>query len=169
MNILYLLHILQSNKIKDLVENIDLPPIDINLAVWDALDAKQIEVDEEKGTIKALVDYTESCDHDLADKILRVVRHYAAQSTNITRGTLNGVIKDPTSDKGYSWHDYLMALQWLIDTGAIVEDIVAVPAVKNKRPAHTFVCLGLPNNDNEEWNAREINKWIAQFEKKKVK
>jgi len=146
-----------------------LPPIDINLAIWDAVAANQIEVDEEAGTIKALADHTESCDHDLADKLRRVVAYYASQSTNITRGTLNGVIKDPTTDKGYPWHEYLMALQWLIDTGAIVEDKVPVPAVKNKRPAHTFVFLGLPENDNEEWNAREINKWIAQFEKKKVK
>lgn len=168
MNIPYLLKILKTNKIQELVANIDLPPIDINLAIWDSIKAGQIEVDEKKGTITALTDPEVTFDSDLASKLLRVIQHYASQEINVTRGTLNGVIKDPQTDRGYPWHEYLMALNYLIDSGQILEEEVSVPKTKN-RPYHKFIFLCLPDNDNEEWNAREVNKWIANFENTKVK
>jgi len=174
MNVLYLLHILQTNTIKGLVDNIDLAPIDINLALWDAEKRGLIKIEDSKdpedgGTITALKKHSAEGDVSLGKKLLAVIEHYAAQEINVTRGTLNGIIKDPTTGKGYAWHDYIMSLQFLIDTGKIEEFVISVPAVKDKRPAHKFVFLGLPGNDNEEWNAREVNKWIARFEEKKVK
>ena len=169
MNLIYLLKILETNKISELVANIDLPPIDINLAIWDAREAGQVEVDELKDYIAPLKESVPSYDAELADKLMRVVQHYALQEINITRGTLNNTIKDPSTGTGYKWHEYLMALQWLVDTGKIVESVVSVPAIKDKRPHRKFVFLGLPDNDNEEWNAREVNKWLGQFDVKKVK
>lgn len=170
MNLIYLLSILNTNKISELVENIDLPPIDINLAIWDAVERGEVDLDEEKGIITLLQDAEPTADEELADKLLRVIQHYASKEINITRGRLNSVIKDPMdASKGYPWHEYLMALQWLIDTGKVVEDEISVPEVKKKRPFHRFVFLGLPDNPNEEWNAREVNKWIATFDKKDVK
>lgn len=166
MNIPYLLKILKTDKIKDLVQNIDLPPIDINLAIWDAVTAGQIELNEEKGTIKALVEPEISFDSDLANKLIRVIQHYASKETNVTRGTLNGVIKDPSTDKGYPWHDYIAALNYLIESDQVIEMEVDVPA-SGERPYHKFVFLCLPDNDNEEWNSREVNKWIATWNKQK--
>lgn len=166
VNILYLLKILNTNKISELVANIDLPPIDINLAIWDATKTGEVEVDDDKGTITALKPAEASFNADLGNKLIRVIQHYASKELNVTRGTLNSVIKDPGTDKGYAWHEYLMALQYLIDSGQIVEEQVSVPKT-NKRPYHKFVFLCLPENDNEEWNAREVNKWIANWNKKK--
>jgi len=82
---------------------------------------------------------------------------------------LNGVIKNPNpeSDKGYPWHEYIMALQYLIDSGQVKEEIVKLAEIKDQRPAHTFVFLCLEDNPNEEWNTREVNKWIANWNGKK--
>lgn len=168
MNIPYLLKILNTNKISELVANIDLPPLDINLLIWDAVKAGQIEVDEKKDRIKALVDPEITFDSDLANKLLRVMQHYAAQETNITRGRLNSSIKDPATGKGYAYHEYLMALHYLIESGQIVQEDISVPKA-GERPYHKFAFLSFPDNPNEEWNAREVNKWIANFNKKAVK
>lgn len=168
MNILYLLKILDTNKISELVGNIDLPPIDINLAIWGAIDRGEIELDESKDRIRALKSHEASFDSDLASKLLRVIQHYASKETNVTRGTLNSVIKDPSTGNGYAWHEYVMALQYLIDSGQVLELEVSVPKTKS-RPYHKFVFLGLEGNDNEEWNSREVNKWIANFESSRVK
>lgn len=166
MNLPYLLKILKTNKVSELVENIDLPPIDINLAIWDAIKDGQVEVNEEKGTIKLLKEPEKSFDSDLSNKLIRVIQHYASKDINVTRGTLNTVIKDVTTGRGYAWHEYIMALQYLIDSEQVLEMEVSVPK-NGKRPYHRFVFLGLPDNDNEEWNAREVNKWIANWAKKK--
>lgn len=168
MNIPYLLKILDTNKLQELVANIDLPPIDLNLAIWDAEKAGQVEINEKKGTIKALVEPEVSFDSDLASKLLRVIQHYASKEINVTRGTLNGVIKDPQTGTGYAWHDYIMALQYLIDTEQIVEEQMEVAKTK-ARPYHKFVFLCLADNPNEDWNQREVNKWVANFKPSKVK
>lgn len=164
MNVLYLLKILDTKKLSELVANMDLAPIDMNLALWGAIDAGEIEIDEEKDQIIALKDAEFSFDFDLSNKLLQVIRHYAANNINITRGRLNSYIKDPTSGQGYQWHEYLMALQHLIDQGLVLEEVIDVPKTK-KRPYHKFVFLGLPENDNQDWNAKAVNKWIADFEK----
>lgn len=168
MNILYLLKILKTNKISELVQNIDLPPIDINLAIWDAIKNGEVEVDEQKDRIKPLKEAEVSFNSDLATKLIRVIQHYASKEINVTRGTLNSVIKDPSTDRGYPWHDYMTSLQYLIDSGQVLEMEVSVPK-SGDRPYHRFVFLCLPDNDNEEWNSREVNKWIANWNRDKVK
>lgn len=168
MNIPYLLKILKTNKLSELVANIDLPPIDLNLAIWDSVKYGEVEVDETKDRITALVEPEISFDSDLASKLLRVIQHYASKEINVTRGTLNSVIKDPTNGNGYAWHEYIAALQYLLDTGQIVEEQVEVEKTKD-RPYHKFVFLCLEDNPNEEWNRREVNKWVANFKPNEVK
>lgn len=168
MNVLYLLKTLGTNKLSELVDNMDLPPLDIQLALWGAIAAGEIEVNENKDRVTVLKEAQPSSDPDLSSKLLRVIQHYSSQEKNITRGLLNQWVKDPTTGQGYPWQDYIMALQHLIDDGIVVEEVLGVSKTK-KRPYHKFVFLGLPENDNREWNAREVNKWIAQFESDKVK
>lgn len=168
MNIPYLLKILNTNKLSELVANIDLPPLDLNLAIWDAERAGDIEIDQDKDRVKALKEPEISFDSDLASKLLRVMQQYQSKKVNITRGRLNGLIKDPTTRLGYPYHDYLMALHYLIDTGQIEEQVVSVPKL-GERPYHKFVFLQFADNPNEEWNRTEVNKWIANFNKKAVK
>lgn len=166
VNIPYLLKILNTNKLSELVGNIDLPPLDINLAIWGAVEAGQVEVNEKKDRIKLLKDPEVSFDADLSNKLIRTIQHYCSKEINVTRGRLNSAIKDPLTDKGYPWHEYLMALHYLIDSGQIVEEVVSVPKEKD-RPYHKFVFLCLPDNPNEEWNRREINKFVANWRKQK--
>lgn len=166
MNLPYLLKILGTNKLSELVANMDMSPLDLNLVIGDAEQAGQIEIDREKDRVEALKEPEVDFDSDLASKLLRVMQQYERLELNITRGRLNSLIKDPTTGIGYPWHEYLMALQYLIDTGQILELEVSVPKTKN-RPYHKFVFLCFPDNPNEEWNAGEVNKWIANFAKGK--
>lgn len=166
MNIPYLLKILDTNKLSELVENIDLPFIDLNLAIWDAVKAGQIEIDEEKDRVKALVEPEITFNTDLASKLLRVMQHYQAKETNITRGRLTNLVKNAGSQFNYPYHEYLMALQYLIDSDQVQQEAVSVPKA-GKRPYHKFVFLQFPDNPNEDWNRNEVNKWIASFNKKK--
>lgn len=169
MNIPYLLKALKTDKLSELVANIDLPPIDMNLAIWDSIDRGEIEVNDEKDRVTALKDAEPSSNSDLTNKIIRVIQHYAKNQTNITRGRLNSYIKDPVTSQGYPWHEYIMAVQHLVDSGQVIEDITSVPKAKD-RPYHKFVFLCLPENkDNAEWNAREINNWIGTWKPNKVK
>lgn len=184
MNIPYLLKILDTNELKELVANIDAPALDMNLAIWEAIDRGEIEIDDNAGTVKLLVTPEPSSDSDLKHKLLRVIQHYAREEVNVTRGRLNSYVKDPVTGRGYAWHDYLCALQHLIDGGLVVQEIIDVPEATKKfidkkgrkkqkmtRPAHKFAFLGLADNAevNAEWNAREVNKWIENSETNKVK
>lgn len=168
MNILYLAKILEVKKISNLVSEIDAPLLDINLALFDAEEAGEIELDRKKDKIKLLKEPTPSCDEEIADKLLRVITHYTKKEINITVGKLTSWAKTPAMDYNYPYHEYICALQWLIDTGKITEEIMTIPK-SGKRPFHRFVFLCLPENDNQEWNAREINKWLARWEDNKVK
>ena len=167
MNILYLLKTLKTNKISELVANIDAPPIDINIAIWDAIDRGEVELDEKNDKITALKEAEMWHDEKLVTKILRVIGQFVKEEANVTRGRMYGYMKDPTTGQGYGTHEYLMSLQYLIDTGVVQEYEVSVPEIKKKRPFHKFVFLCIPGNPNEEWNSKAVNNWIAQFEKKK--
>lgn len=170
INILYLLKILKTEKLSELVANIDAPLLDINLALFDAEDAGEVEVNREKDKIKALKEAEPSRNEELANKLLRTIQHYAKKEINITLGRLTGWCKNQAIDHNYLYHDYICTVQYLIDTEQITEDIVTMPK-KGKRPLHKFVFLGLPENKdkNEEWNAREINKWVKHWEESGVK
>lgn len=184
MNVLYLLKTLDTTKLSELVQAMDMPPLDFNIVLWDALDRGEIEVDEEKDSIKALKEAETWHNPDISTKVLRVIQQYARNQSNVTAGRLNGYMKDPMSGKGYPLHEYLMSVQYLIDTGQIIEEVIEVPekseSVTNKRgktkkkvirPKHKFVFLCLPENgeNNAEWNAKAVNKWISEFDNAKIK
>lgn len=184
MNVAYLLKILGTDKLSELVANIDLPALDMNLAIWEAIDRGDIEVDEENDTVKLLITPEPSSDPDMKNKILRVIQHYNRESANITRGRLNSLIKEPVTGQGYPWHEYIMAVQHLIDGELVVQDVIDVPEektvkVNNKgkkkekiiRPAHKFAFLGLAEyaKFNAEWNQKTVDKWISDFQQASVK
>jgi hypothetical protein len=160
---------LETKKVSELVANIDAPLLDINLAMWDAEKAGDVEIDFEKDKITALKEAEPSFDAELADKIIRAVQYYVSKEMNLTVGKLTTWVKNQGVEHNYLYHDYICTLQHLIDSGQLLEQIVSVPEIKKKRPYHKFVFLCLDGNDNEEWNAREVNKWIERFEKNKVK
>lgn len=178
MNVPYLLKILNTDKLSELVANIDLSPLDLNLVIWDSIDRGEIEVDDENDTVKLLVEPEPSSDPDLKTKLLRVIQHYTKEDTNITRGRLNGYVKDPASGQGYAWHEYIMAVQHLIDGELVIQYVIDVPEESHKftdkkgrkkekvvRPAHKFAFLGLAENadKNEAWNEAAVEKWKAEI------
>lgn len=166
MNIPYLLKILGTNKLSELVENIDLVPLDLNLVLFDAENNGEVVIDRKKDKIKALKEPEITFDSDLAGKLLRYMQQHQRKEINITRGRLNTLIKDPVTGMGYPYHEYLMALQYLIDSEQIEQAVESVPK-EGDRPYHKFVFMQFPGDPNEDWNRREINKWIANFRKKK--
>lgn len=166
MNIPYLLKILNTNKLSDLAANLDLPFLDIDLAIDDAIAAGEVEVNREKDRIKALKEPEITFNSDLADKLLRTMQHRAKKEVNITRGRLTFLVKNSASEFNYPYHEYLMALQYLVDSEQVEEEVVTVPK-DGKRPYHKFVFLQFPDNPNENWNKNEVNKWIANFHKSK--
>lgn len=167
MNINFLLKVLGTDKLSELVANIDAPFLDINLAIWDAAKNGDIEVDEKNDKVVSLKPHEVSFDSDLANKLVRTLQHYNARETNITRGRLNTLVKNTATEFNYPWHEYIMALQYLLDSGQIEEQVVDVPKT-DTRPYHKFVFLCSPDNPNEEWNSREVNKWISNWNKKSV-
>lgn len=173
INILYLLKTIESTKLSDLINVIDAPPLDIDLAIWGAVDNGDIEIDVKKDRVTTLKEAEPWNDQELSWKLMAMVKHYVREGTNPTRGRMDGEIKimkpDGTFENGYPWHEYLMTRQHLVDTGMIVEDVMSIPGVKKKRPFHRFVFMGLPENDNEEMNAKAVNKWLAGWDTKKVK
>lgn len=168
MNVAYLIKCLDVTKLSDLVAVIEMPPLDMNLALWDAVAAGEVDIDREKDRVKVLIDDVQTWHNpELTTKILRTIQHYAQNGeTNPTRGRMNSLIKDPITNLGYSNHEYIMSMQYLVDEGQIVEDAVDVPKT-GKRPFQKFIFLGLPENaeQNPEWNARVVNKWIDDFAK----
>lgn len=159
----YLIKTIKSNKLSDLVNVIDEVPLDMNLALWEAEKDGSIKIDQNKDRVEIMVDVVEAWhDPDLANKIIRVVQHYAEGDASINRGRLDGQIKDPITGEGYKRYKYLMTLQYLVDQGQIIEQVVSVPGVRKKRPARKFVFLNLPEfgDQNHEWNAKAVNDWI---------
>lgn len=169
MNILYLLETLKTKELEELVANIDAPLLDINVALWEAEKAGEIEVDREKGRVKRLKKAEKTFNADLADKILKTVQHYADNETNLTIGKLTSWVKNPAMEHNYPYHEYITTLQYLIDSGQLLEQEATLPKIKG-RPFHRFVFLCLPEHEDqsEEWNAKEINKFIAKWEQNKV-
>lgn len=167
MNILYLLKVLDTHKISELVEAIDAPPIDINLALWDATEKGEVEIKWDKDRIKTLKKAVPWHDAELERKLLRVIRRYNNQGESITRGRMTGWIQDPVTRKGYPFHEYLMTLQWLIDNGHVVERKIKIPEIKDKRPYKEFDFLDLAAFDNEAWQKKAVSKWLAEFDNNK--
>lgn len=183
MNVAYFLSILNTEKFSELIIEIDAVSLDMNLAIWDAIERGEIEVDEENDTVK-LIKFEPSCDEVLADKLYRTIKHYADNKAVATRGRLNPQVKDPKTGIGYAWHEYIMSLQYLIDTGKVVQKIITVPERKGHkigkkgkriefiaRPEHTFAFLCLPENEkyNDDWCAASVNRWLAEIDPNEVK
>lgn len=168
----YLIKTIKSNKFSDLVNVFDEVPLDMNLMLWESEEAGEIKINHKKDRVEIMVDVVEPWhDPELASKILRVIQHYAAGNTSINRGRMDGQIKDPVTKEGYKRYQYLMTLQYLIDSGQVVEEVISVPGVKDKRPARKMVFLNLPEfkDQNAEWNAKQVNNWLAEWEANKVK
>lgn len=159
-NILYLLHILNTNKLPELVEIIEAAPIDVNIALWEAEDREQVKIDGE--TITPIVDFTPTADENLTYKIFKVVERYNKEGHDITETRLLNYMKDPATNVGYPFHEYLMAVHYMIEKGSIEKYEIKVKKTK-KVPERTFEFLTLPENLDKQFGQAAVDEWVKSY------
>lgn len=170
--ILTLLKALNTTKLQEVVGCLSMAPLDIDLLLYDAQDAKQVAIDKKTGKITALLD--ESAPYynsELASKLLRIVRRYDEQEANITRNRLEEITLDLAGSHGYPIHDFICTLYALEQGKAagfpkLNRYEISVPGIKGKRPPNTFVFYTLV--DHQEYGAKAVNDFIEQWGKMNI-
>lgn len=163
--LLTLLKALNTTKLDIVAGNLDLPPIDIDVLIYEAKENGDIEVDAKKNKIKALrepghLEYN----HHLMEQIKKIIRYYDGEEANITRSRLEAVILNPVGQYGYSNQDFVCTMYALENQEEDVKKYeISVPKTK-KRPYHKFEFYTYL--DHQEFGAAAVNKFIEQFEKK---
>lgn len=161
--LLTLLKALNTNDLDIGVANIELPPIDIDVMLYEAQANGEIEIDKEKNTIKALKEpeylYSEP---KLYGQIMKLIENYDAQEANITKSRLEGVVLNP-GGFGYPRHDFICTLYCIEEDAKVKKYEIAVPKSK-KRPAHTFEFYTLL--DHQEFGAKAVSSFMDKFDKK---
>ena len=171
--ILTLLKALKTNSLMDVIRHISLSPLDLDLLLYDAQEAGEVEIDKEKGTITALKEPAYIyCDEVLANKLIKIMRKYDEQGANVTRNRLEQITLDLIGGHGYPIHDFVCTLYALEQGKAnllpkVNKYDISVPEIKNKRPANTFTFYTL--TDHQEFGAKAVNEFIDTFSESSVK
>lgn len=159
-----LLTLIKALATKDLdivVANIELPPIDIDVMLYEAQENGEIEIDKEKNTIKALKEpevlYS---DTKLYKQITKLIAHYDSQEANITKSRLEGVVLNP-GGFGYPRHDFLCTLFCIEEDAKIKKYEIKVLKTK-KRPEHAFEFYTYL--DHQEFGAKAVNAFMDKFD-----
>lgn len=162
--LLTLLKSLATNDLDIIVANIELPPIDIDVMLYEAQENGEIEIDKEKNTIKALKEpeYLYS-NHKLYKQITKLIAYYDAQEANITKSRLEGIVLNP-GGFGYPRHDFICTLFCIEEDAKVKKYEIKVPKTK-KRPEHTFEFYTFL--DHQEFGAKAVNDFIDRFAPKK--
>lgn len=160
-----LLKALDTNKLDVLVANMELPPIDIDVMLYEAEEKGEIKIDRKKNRVEILKE-PESPYHDarLTHKIAQLIQYYDKQEANITLGRLKSVCVETATGIGYPRHDFLCSMYVLEQDGDVNTYEISVPEVKNKRPANKFKFYTFL--DHQEFGARAVNEYIDQHDKK---
>lgn len=169
--LLQLLKSQNTTKLSEIVQYLSMAPIDIDLVLYRAIKAGEVEVDKEKDRIKPLTDdvppYYNS---DLAEKISELISQYDEQDANITRNRLEAVVLDLHGSHGYPIHQFLttmyaMEQDQIPDMPKLNTYEISVPKM-GKRPYNKFKFYTYL--DHQEFGSKAVNDYIAQFDKKKV-
>lgn len=164
--LLTLLKALNTTDLSVLAGNLDMPPLDIDVLLYEAQENGEIEIDKENNKIKRLKepDYLYS-NHHLYEQIRKIVKFYDQQESNITRSRLEMVALNPNGNLGYSNQDFVCTMYAIEQDGSINHYEIEVKGNKKKnRPAHTFKFYTYL--DHQEFGAKAVNDFIAQFDKK---
>lgn len=155
INILYLLHILKTNSLKELVNNISASWLDINLSIWENENNGNITIGEDGDTITVNKDYIPTCDGDLSAKLLAVVRQYDMNGRCLNKARLDGyVFSEVVKEYNPRYHDYLMSIEWLVHENMIVRS-------EHKVGEHTYVLFTLPESKDKGY----VEKFLEEVEK----
>lgn len=166
--LLTLLKALNTTDIKMVAEHLGMSRLDADLLIMDAEQDGLVKIDRKKNKIKPLVEVTEDYyNAELLDKIQRIVRHYDRQEANITKAMLVNIAASVNNRFGYPLHDIACTL-YAIEQG-VVEGLrtysLTVHEIKGKRPYHKFDFYTFL--DHNDFGKKAVDKFIAEFEKKK--
>lgn len=162
--LLTLIKALGTDELIEVVKRISLAQIDIDVMLYEAQEAGAVEIDKEKGKIKALKEpETPYYNEKLLSQIKKIIRFYDQQEANITRTRLENIVTDPMGIHGYPVHDFYCTMYYLDESGAVNKYSIDVPK-KGQRPAHTFEFYTYL--DHQEFGARDVNNFIDQYDKK---
>lgn len=160
-----LLRALNTNKLDILVANMEMPPIDIDVMLYEAEEAGEVKIDRKKNTIEVIADKGFNYQNvALRGKVEQLIHFYDKQEANITKSRLEGVILDPARNFGYPLHDYYCTMYALEQDGEVKTYELSVPEIKNKRPYRNFKFYTYL--DHQEFGARAVNNFIDQHTKK---
>lgn len=177
INILYLMRILnfKKGKLDDFFEQTGLllqeSYLDVNIALWEAVDRGEISLtNTDKGVVledKGKLLNRFGVDIDLAEKLVKVVNQYSKDGRLIDKNRLDsyvitGNLMDP------KFHVYFCALDWLVEEGKLIRDVITVEADKAfKRPKRVFMVFMMPGEQDKGFQQKFIDAWLSQFTFKK--
>lgn len=154
-----------------IVSHLSLPPIDIDLLLYEGQESGVLEVSKDKKKIKLLKNPTELYyNSELLDKIKSIIKHYDRQEANITYNRLFEIacnLNHPNEKYGYLKHDFVCTMYYLEESGDVNFYQINVPAIKDKRPYNEFKFYTFL--DHQEYGAKAVSDFIDQFSDKKVK
>lgn len=180
--LLQLLKALDTTDLKVVVGSLSMSPLDIDLVLYEAQENGGVDVDRDKGTIKALKEAEPYFDAELAKKLCDTMGFYDRQEANVTRGrleqnaldlnALSAASGDPRGRYSYPVHDFVCTMYALEngqvpDMPKVYKYVIEVPEIKKVRPFNRFEFFTL--EDHQEFGAKAVQVFIDQFNKKKVK
>lgn len=165
--LLTLMKALNTSKLDHIVSRLALSPLDIDVLLYEAQEAGDVEIDLKKRKIKALrePDVLYSDPH-LLSQMRKLIAYYDAQDANITKTRLEMVALDPAGEHGYPKHDFICSLYVLEQQEDVKTYSISVPKTK-EHPAHTFQFYTFL--DHEKFGEEAVTEFKKQFEKKKKK
>lgn len=171
--LLTLIDALKTTDLKTVVGYLDMVPLDIDLMLYEAQESGAIEINKEKGKIKALIPAGALYyDGDLAEKLLKIIKRYDDQDANITRNRLEEITLNLNGKRGYPIHDFVCTMYALENRQdkswpEVFKYEISVPEVKSNkkimRPANTFIFYTLL--DHQEFGSKAVNDFISQWDK----
>lgn len=165
--LLTLLKALDTTDLEKVVGNLDMAPIDVDVMLYDAQEAGDIEVDRNKNKIKALSEpdalYSNSA---LLTQMRKLISYYDKQSANITKTRLEMICLDPMGKNGYLNQDVICTLYVLEHQDDIRKYDITVPK-KKTRPEHTFEFYTFV--EHQDFGKEAVDNFIKQFDGAKNK
>lgn len=169
MTIAQLTKALNTNKFSTVIKNLELPPIDIDLMIYDELGEGVIKIDKKKDRI-TLTD-PESVhppfDNSLLNKIKRIIRNYDEQDANITFQRLSALVTPVDTPFSYKRHEFIIAMYNLESVEGIHKYERIVPEIKDVRPYNKFVFYTFL--DHERFGDEAVEAYIKMWGSEKKK
>ena len=164
INIPYVLHVYEIDKLSVLVENLDASTLDINLALWHYEKMGVIKIDSDNDKIEVIGPWDKTLeDRALIGKIRTLVAFYNEDGRAVNRGKIEGHTFSNSSRFDPPRQDFFLALDWAVENGELFTETVEVTNKKGKKLK--FVVYWAPNFNRDDM----IKGFISDVEKSRKK